>query len=308
MTKVIQPKNDDTRPGGRLRPLIAWPTYPVRVVRTRRASVSWGLDATLVPTYLDHLRRLRLKDPTQASDHWRRAQELHEAARAARPQDARADLAARLAAGEITAEEARLAADGQPDRAAIMQAAREHRATLEAGRNKALLAALQALYDFGEDAWLELLRPIVAKALTKGDDDLWRHAHALARWLRDPYRIKVGGLSAAATTARIDAEMYLFAFQRPDLVYRWSAERATDAQRRVLAEYAADGLVRVEYRLRGAPVPKIADFDSTWGAGLYSAAEVVENTAASLAAQEREFAALTRPSAPGPSTRAALAR
>ena len=302
-----QPVNR-TRPGGPLRPLVGWPVYPIRAVRARRVGVSYGLDATLLPTYLDHLRRLRLKDPTQASEHWRRALELHEAARSARPHDPRSDLAAQLAAGAIDVEQARLAAAAQPDRAAVAQAAREHRATLEAGRNRALLAALEALYDLGEDAWLELLRPIVAKALTKGDDDLWRNVHGLARWLRDPYRTRIGGLTAAATTARIDAEMYLYQFARPDLVYRWSAERATDGQRHEIAEYTVDGLTRVEYRLRGAPTPKITDFQPSWGAGLYSAAELIANTDASLKAQEAEFSKLARPIAPaGPSTHAVKA-
>ena len=292
--------------GSPVRPLIERPTYPLTLTRVRRTFVQWGLDSGLIPTFETWLRALDLDDPTStenepkaaASAYWRRAQALAEDARRVQPEEPTRSISALLAEGTLTTGDARKMLVKRPDAREAEKLVREQRNGLSAGSRAALLRALQAIYDYTEDGWLEVLRPIVADALANRDDRRFNLAHGFAAWLREPTRNKVFGLTAA-TNRRFDAERYLYSVARPDLLHRWRVERATDTERHEQARYSADGMWRVQYALTtSAPFPMLRDYDEAWGAGLYSADEVIANTERSRAEQERTFAKL----APAPAT------
>lgn len=291
------------RPGSASRPLVEMPTYPVELTRIRRSAASWGIDSGLLPTYAKHLDGLELKDPTPALSLWERARDLHREAYATPASAAHADLAEQLASGKLTAVDVAKAIAKVPNRAEAAELARTRQAALRAGASRTLLAALQSLFDLGEPKWLDLLRPIVEDALATGDDVRLNAAHRLAQFLRDPHRAKIGALTAAVNN-RYDCAADWYRFKRPDLEHRWRVSRSSDVQRRELARYVVDGQWRVQYALKpDAPRPTIADFQPEWGAGLWSAEEVVENVKQSLRAQEVEFAKLVPPPPAPPAAR-----
>jgi hypothetical protein len=290
-----------TDEGTLTRPFLEWPSYDLTLERERRTSAQWGTDG-LIPAYQTWLRALDLDDPTKASTYWARATKLRDDAAAVRPDESRVDLAELLAEGEVTPGDARKMAAKQPDARAAEKEAQERRKLLEDASRTALVKSLQAIYDFGEDGWLGILRPIVAEALANSDDRRFNLAHAFAAWLREPKRNRIFGL-AAATNRGWDAEDYLYRVRRPDLLHTWRVERAEATQRQELVRYAVDGKYRVQYLVKpGAVVPMLRDFQPEWGAGLYSAEEVIANVEQSRQAQEAEFARLAAPSGTPPPT------
>jgi len=292
-----------TDDGSLTRPFLEWPSYDLTVVRERRVEAQWGTDGDLIPDCQTYLRALELDDPTKASTYFARATKLRDDAAAVRPDENRVDLAELLAEGEVTAGDARKMLAKQPDAKAAAKEATERRAMLEAASRTALLKALQSLFDFGEDGWLGVLRPIAHKAVAEGDDRVFGLVHGFAGFLREPKRNRIFGL-AAATNRGWDAEDYLYRVRRPDLFHAWRVERADATQRQELARYAVNGKYRVQYVVKpGAVVPLLRHYDESWGPGLYSASEVVRNVERACEAQEAAFAGLVPPVEAPPPTR-----
>jgi hypothetical protein len=94
---------------------------------------------------------------------------------------------------------------------------------------------------------------------------------------------------------RADIPRFCYQVKRPDLMYRWVVDRATDAQLRAHWRIDDDGRYRVGYEFKDALWPRLADYDPSWGAGLFSAEETVQNIADALRAQEAEFAQVAPP-------------
>jgi len=266
------------------------------------------LDRHLIPEYQTWLRALGIGDPTTtetepkaaASAYWKRAQALWDEARHVRPEEPTRRISTLLADGEISPADARKMMAKHSDREAE-KLLHEQRIGLNAGSRMALLRAIQSIHDYTEAGWVGLLRPIASEALDKGDDRVWNLVHAFARWLRSP-RNGVYGLAALKVNHNSDADRDLYEFSRPDLYHRWRVEHASDTQRREMARYTVDGLVRVQYFLKNAPTPALRDFDPAWGPGLFGASEALQHIENSKAEQEREFARLASPAAAAPPT------
>lgn len=282
------------QPGSEIRPFIEWPTrLGLQVVQVRRNGASIGSDTQYLTQYLKHLERLGLADPTPASELWARSRMLSAQAREVRAADPRDQLAGDLASGKIAPEDLAKALRKQPDRAAATAAVVEQRSLLDRGAGGALLAALQSIFDHTEASWLELLRPLVDRAVRDGDDVGWDEVHMFAAVLRDPRHARLAGLAAVVDRNRLALDFDPYAFRRPDRVYRWRVERATDLQRRELSKYQNLGVWCQAWSLKPhAPRPRLADFEPSWGAGIYSAEQAIENVHAASAAQEDAIAKL----------------
>lgn len=224
----------------------------------------------LIDELREHMDGLDIVDPSGALDAFQRVTELKAEARAIRhdaPSSAetRRGIERALARGEIDGETAskRLAKARIAEGSA---SASDLKSRLFGAAEKAYKDALKAVYDFGEDRWLDVLRPLATAAIESGDTARWDQVHELAAHLR-----KIGGL------ATVGAPDSLHRFGRPDLVREWQLEHC---QRDTVREVWPVGRVTVANTLpKGAPrlTAAVIREHPEWRAGLHSAAEVLEN-------------------------------
>jgi hypothetical protein len=299
------------RPGGQLNPVPSFTgklPQALKHTRVRPTTAGWGLDAPKLPKYQSLLVATGLEDPTEASARNQRARALMDESRAVTAGDPRHELGDQLASGAIAAADVRRALAKRTSREDELRVAKEVRVAFEVGARGALLAAMQSIHDYGEEAWLARLRPIAADAIARGDDARFDAVHRLAAFLRDPVHTRIFGLAALVDPARFDVDRQLYAFADPRAVMLWRLTKAEPSQIREQARYVDESgaWCAVLAFKRDAPQPKISDFDLVWGAGLYSAAEVLEHVARIRAQERRELEALAP--APEPATRKPAAR
>jgi hypothetical protein len=245
--------------------------------------------------YQRHLDSLRLVDPTKASALRVAAEHVRDAAAANNKLSDSGDLDERVAAGELSAQDAlkMMAKRPNPEEAQKQQRKRQDDADTLTGQllHKAVLAING--YD-----WLGALKPLAAAAVERRAQGSWDRVHAFAEWLRDP-RAKVCALGAAMADHVQDADPWLYQFGDAGRgLYLWRVEHSGAGQAVPgTALPLPNGGWRVAMALKHtAPLPTIADIaehDEKWGgAGLYSADEVIENMNRALTAQDAEIDAL----------------
>lgn len=168
---------------------------------------------------------------------------------------------------------------------------------------KTLLRAVRLIHDIG-DGWLDLLRPLAARAVERRDAHAWKGVHDLAAFLRDPSTSAndpgIYALAAAMPDALHDGPRVLYQFGDAGRgVYLWRVEQSEGIAGAVRASAGptpiSNDWSEVGYDLTDAvPWPTIDDIAAhpEWRPGIYSAQEVITNQATMLDAQEREIARL----------------
>ncbi len=233
-------------------------------------------------TWAQTLEILDLEDPTEASTLWAKAKE----AASARPTDTAqtGDAAARFARGDIDVQAlASEAATAGQEHQYLATGAKSATEELKKVALQMQTAAYRALYEAGDSLVTDLLAPKVQEILTAaskkntGTDtlnhltDQWKAAHEIARLLR------------GHILPSVDGTVSEHAYARPDLQELWVLENSSEIKVRDYAKAEKrDGTTYVKF-IPSAGSPRvdmrvIAEHADEWGPGLYTAAQVVENS------------------------------
>jgi len=246
---------------------------------------------------------LGLADPTKATEHYRTALALRDHSIAVSSKNGEADIANRLATGELNpAEAAKLLAKVPTAREEQEKEERGRRMLADAVR-AAYTSAVRAVHNFG-DKWLDdVLRPLVQEAVAAQDQARWDVLHAFAALLRSGDIGALAMVSSDVNGLREFEETWRYSVGRPDSYHFWRLEHADDVY--VQSHDIAGPFVFVASGIRAGPHPRLVDTDPTWEMGLYSAAEVL--TIKDRIVAEQEAVRMDAEPPPPRSRRAAVA-
>lgn len=297
-----------SRPGGEGNAFPSWSLgqYEREIVRAKRVSWSWSSDDWIPRKYEEGLAGIGITDPTEAIALWKRGHELVSAAQNVVAEDVRDQVGDQLARGELAASDVHKALAKKPTREDSLRRAKDEQAALRLGARRAGIAGARMVHDFA--GWASIMREVIARALSAQDDGLWDRAHSFGKLLRDQ-RARLCGLSALCDRSRIDAELMLYQFKRPDLVQRWRIARAGPGELREVTRFrdAERSLWISVVRLKSTvPFPKIADFSADWSPGFYLAEEIGTHLAEIRAAESLELDELASPATRKPAPRQAV--
>lgn len=245
------------------------------------SSLSWSEKGNPITAFQTYLTNLDLADPTEASRHYARGLAARGSARELNRATPRLDRGAlnRAISDGLDPDEAadRAVQVGQDARSSAALVA-ERRQAFDVAARGAFRDAMKAIVSYGEENWIALLRPLVAKAIGARDGErTWDAAHDLLRFLR-----KYGALPILEG----DFDGNAFLFGRPDLVHWWRIERATRPS--VMGHMAIGEKVFLYERPTGAPQPTLADVRANprWEPGVFTTAEAVAHLEAIDARQQ----------------------
>ena len=282
---------------------VEWVPYKLEI---RRPTPPSGGSWEQLDTYGRHLVKLGMLDPTECTARRVAAEQLrNEAERYSAATTKDDNMAGRLAAGELSARDAAKLYAKSVDVSEAQATATKVRLGLEAQCRELLRFAVGAVH---EHPWLEVLRPIAAKAIEQRDQLTWDRVHGFAAWLRDP-AVGVCALSAAMANPSQDGDPWLYQFGdagRGLYLWRVNADGTQAMPGTSLA--LPDGGWRTTFALRRtAPFPSIeviAEHADAWRPGLFSAEEVIANQERTLSEQDAELDALMGGQTPAKSRRA----
>ncbi len=250
----------------------------------------WSPTDSAVARYLLHLKVLGLADPTKATEHYRTALALRDHSIAVSSKNGEADLANRLATGELNpAEAAKLLAK--------VPTAREEQEKEERGRRMladavrvAYTNAVRAMHNYG-DKWLDLLRPLVQEAVAAQDQARWDSLHAFAALLRHRDLAALAIVSSDPNGMREIEETWRYRVGKPHRYHDWRLERAVRTH--AAANVNVGSNVFVGIAVTEGPHPTLQEMGGMepiggMEPGIYSAEQVIDITEAVLEQQEAD--------------------
>lgn len=248
-------------------------------------SDSWSPTNSVVAQYIRHLSFLKIEDPTDASYFYNQAISLRDAyQKVAVKQNEEATIQNRLALGEITAEEAsKLLAKAPTQKDSQEKIERERQMISNAVRSSYSMS-VRAIHNFGEEKWVELLRPLVKEAHEAQDQERWEALHGFAGLLRDPGLAGLAMIALSHAGTREFDETWRYTVGRPDLYHHWRRAHAEESDN--IAILNVGQTIFAAIVVKKGPHPTVRDIDPSWEPGLYSAAEVMKITDAILNQQQ----------------------